>query len=411
MLVLPKDHRHIIRSQVREHFRKKRLNAGLANDEVDIVRGKGKGLIILLHGAPGVGKTCTAECVADLVQKPLFPITCGDLGTTATDIEDTLSEHFRLATKWDCVLLLDEADVFLAKRGKGDYNRNSVVSVFLRMMEYYTGILFLTTNRVGTFDEAFKSRIHISLWYPQFDKRTMVKVWRTYIERTRSTMSHRTNFRIKEQEILDFAKDHYRKNEEGRWNGRQIRNAFQTAIALAEYEARDGTADTDPDTDREDDRRVVTLRKSHFEKVAGTVRDFDMYMKETLGMTHEVQALREGARHDTFTPAKKSKKASKKKGTVKDLSTEESDAEGEESATSSSEGGRDPRTSSKTKKVSQTPKNRSKIAKSSKGDHASSASESSITDSGKDLDTGSGAPVSRSERKKRGRATKEKTEK
>lgn len=50
MLVLPKDHRHIIRSQVREHFRKKRLNAGLANDEVDIVRGKGKGLIILLHG-------------------------------------------------------------------------------------------------------------------------------------------------------------------------------------------------------------------------------------------------------------------------------------------------------------------------------------------------------------------------
>src|SRR4051794_28771603 len=30
-------------------------------------------------------------------------------------------------------------------------------------MEYYAGILFLTTNRVGDFDEAFTSRIHVSL--------------------------------------------------------------------------------------------------------------------------------------------------------------------------------------------------------------------------------------------------------
>lgn len=225
-------------------------------------------------------------------------------------------------------------------------------------------------------------------------------------------MSHRNNFRIKEQEILDFAKDHYRENEEGRWNGRQIRNAFQTAIALAEYEARDGTADTDPETDREDERRIVTLRRSHFEKVAGTVRDFDMYMKETLGMTHEVQALREGARYDTFTPAKKGKKMPRKKGTVRDPSTEESDAEDEESATSSTEESANLRTSTKSKKMPQTPKNRSKTVKSSKGGRASSPSESSATDSGKDLSTGSDVPTSRKdERKKRGRVTKDQMEK
>lgn len=52
----------------------------------------------------------------------------------------------------------------MAKRTRDDYGRNATVSVFLRMLEYYKGILFLTTNRIGTFDEAFKSRIHLSLF-------------------------------------------------------------------------------------------------------------------------------------------------------------------------------------------------------------------------------------------------------
>lgn len=121
-------------------------------------------------GAPGVGKTLTAESVAEKFQRPLLPITCGDLGTDSTQVEKQLRLHFRLASLWQCVLLLDEADVFLASRERNDYHRNSIVSVFLRMMEYYTGLLFLTTNRVGSFDEAFKSRIHISLYCKCFDK-------------------------------------------------------------------------------------------------------------------------------------------------------------------------------------------------------------------------------------------------
>jgi SpoVK/Ycf46/Vps4 family AAA+-type ATPase len=98
------------------------------------------------------------------VDKPLYPLTCGDLGSVADDVEMNLKKHFTLASRWDCVMLLDEADVFLAKRKLEDLQRNSIVSVFLRMLEYYKGLLFLTTNRVGTFDEAFTSRVHISLF-------------------------------------------------------------------------------------------------------------------------------------------------------------------------------------------------------------------------------------------------------
>jgi SpoVK/Ycf46/Vps4 family AAA+-type ATPase len=96
--------------------------------DVDLVRGKGLGPIVLLHGAPGVGKTSTAECVAETLGKPLYSITCGDLGDTAESVEDTLARTFAKAEAWDCVLLLDEADVFLAQRTRTDLKRNAIVS-------------------------------------------------------------------------------------------------------------------------------------------------------------------------------------------------------------------------------------------------------------------------------------------
>ncbi|KAI9695092.1 MAG: hypothetical protein M1820_008917 [Bogoriella megaspora] len=239
-LVLPPTHKHIIKSQVKEHFRKKRMRIPAAQDNLDLVRGKGQGLIILLHGAPGVGKTCTAETIADLVRKPLYPITCGDLGSTAREVEENLRQHFTLASKWDCVMLLDEADVFLAKRRNEDLDRNSIVSVFLRIMEYYKGLLFLTTNRVGTFDEAFKSRVHISLFYPNFDKETTVEVWETFIAQTKEAIEKKgwKHFEIQEDRIRRFAEKHWKENPDARWNGRQIRNAFHTAIAMAEFDAQ-----------------------------------------------------------------------------------------------------------------------------------------------------------------------------
>lgn len=133
-------------------------------DTLSIIKGKGRGLIILLHGVPGVGKTSTAETIAETTGRPLLPVTCGDIGENASAVEKNLEQIFTNSHRWGCVLLLDEAEVFLTKRNLQDLTRNAMVSVFLRALEFYSGILFLTTNRVGTIDEAFKSRIHISLY-------------------------------------------------------------------------------------------------------------------------------------------------------------------------------------------------------------------------------------------------------
>lgn len=122
-------HKKLIQSLVLSHFKKKEIESkGPGMLSQDVIRGKGKGVVILLHGVPGVGKTATAEAVAQKWGKPLFPITCGDLGFTADSVETSLNEIFRLAHLWDCVLLLDEADVFITQRNKNDLQRNALVS-------------------------------------------------------------------------------------------------------------------------------------------------------------------------------------------------------------------------------------------------------------------------------------------
>ncbi|KAH7100938.1 hypothetical protein BKA62DRAFT_705369, partial [Auriculariales sp. MPI-PUGE-AT-0066] len=117
----------------------------------DWIKGKGGGLVVLLHGVAGVGKTLTAEAVAELLHRPF-------LGTTASDVEPALKKHLDFATRWNAVLL---------KRSTSDLMRNALVATFLRLLEYHSGMLFLTTNRVKAFDEAFSRALSVRgrIWW------------------------------------------------------------------------------------------------------------------------------------------------------------------------------------------------------------------------------------------------------
>ena len=102
----------------------------------DLIEGKGLGIILLLVGNPGTGKTLTAEAVADKVRRPLYMLSAGELGQSARDVENRLRDALELAERWDAVLLFDECDVFLQERSGGggawDLARNEIVGVFLR---------------------------------------------------------------------------------------------------------------------------------------------------------------------------------------------------------------------------------------------------------------------------------------
>lgn len=101
----------------------------------DIIGGKGGGCIFLLHGPPGTGKTLTAEAISELLRKPLYSVTVGELGTTINELEDKLRNILEVACYWDAVILLDEADIFLEQRSDNDIHRNAMVGIFLRLLE------------------------------------------------------------------------------------------------------------------------------------------------------------------------------------------------------------------------------------------------------------------------------------
>ncbi|KAI8300657.1 hypothetical protein K4K59_001436 [Colletotrichum sp. SAR11_240] len=271
------NHRSIIQSMMATHFRKKKSE----RRQFDLIQDKGKGLIVLLHGVPGVGKTSTAETVAQYYNKPLLPITCGDLGMTPAEVESNLQSSFQLAQAWDCVLLLDEADVFLAERSQDNIARNALVSVFLRVMEYYEGILFLTTNKVGSFDEAFKSRMSLALYYPPLTQDQTEKIWEVQMRRTEKLSKEAApddesqHVKFNRLDILALAKELWmmqqsRADWKPVWNGRQIRNAFQTAVALAEWHQQDKNI-----------AGPIDVKREHFEKVAFVSNEFNAYLYTT----------------------------------------------------------------------------------------------------------------------------------
>ena len=148
----------------------------------DIIDGKGGGLIFLLHGSPGLGKTLTAEAVAELLERPLYAIGVGELGTDIETLESRLRNILDIASAWNAVVLLDEADIFLEARDLQDIQRNAMVGVFLRLLEYHQGVLFLTTNRVRNFDTAFHSRVSVALRFDAMDDAGREKVWRNLLD-------------------------------------------------------------------------------------------------------------------------------------------------------------------------------------------------------------------------------------
>ena len=172
-------------------------------------------------------------------------VTAGELGSKVDDVEQALGKVLELAARWNAVLLLDEADVFMEQRSNHEIERNKLVSsklsfagrtlpssfrrhreliqlflVFLRTLEYFTGILLITTNRQSSIDKAFKSRIDLSLHYPPLSHNTQKEIWIDFISRSSSKAS-------------DFTDDDWAAFTKWSMNGREIKNAVKLAHLLA----------------------------------------------------------------------------------------------------------------------------------------------------------------------------------
>lgn len=142
----------------------------------DIVAGKSGGTTVLCAGPAGVGKTLTAEVYSEIIKRPLYRVHSGQLGLNVSEMEKVLKETLTRAQRWGAVMLIDEADVYI-KRRDDNIAANAVVGVFLRVLEYFNGLLFLTTNRVDDIDEAIVSRCIAIIKYHAPNKADRFKIW------------------------------------------------------------------------------------------------------------------------------------------------------------------------------------------------------------------------------------------
>jgi SpoVK/Ycf46/Vps4 family AAA+-type ATPase len=131
----------------------------------------------------------TAEAIGEELKRPILVIAVSDLGTDPTNVEIRLGNFLRTAEKWDSIVLLDEADIFLEQRGRMDIFRNAMVGVFLRLLEYHNSPMFLTTNRVFTFDPAIRSRISIAIKYNPLKRVARKQVWQQLLDMANGKIS------------------------------------------------------------------------------------------------------------------------------------------------------------------------------------------------------------------------------
>ncbi|KAI1415086.1 P-loop containing nucleoside triphosphate hydrolase protein [Hypoxylon sp. FL1857] len=258
------------------------LSHTFPDDPRDIMKQKGKGLVILLHGSPGSGKTSTAECVAEAAERPLITSTIGELNQDNISyfFEWRLKRLLQYATTWKAVVLLDEADIFLEARSDntgGATEHNALVATFLKRLEYFSGIIFLTTNRIRVFDEAMLSRVHLALEYEAPGPQMRRLIWtRNLAVIPQSELNFDVDNELDDMLDIDF-------------NGREIANCVNTARTLARHQksklraehiwkvlnARKVFRDR-IDEMKKDDLRAVSASREAYEPspdIQGTIRD------------------------------------------------------------------------------------------------------------------------------------------
>lgn len=246
------------------------------------------------------------------------------------------------------------------------YLLNISCLVFLRILEYYTGILFLTTNRVGAIDDAFRSRLHLTLYYPKLNGKQTRKIWKTNLKSIDANNDQRqknnqTPIHYDSKKLLKWLDQNW---EAMQWNGRQIRNAFQTAIALAEFKAvKSGSAP-----------KKATLSTELFERIALASMEFSDYLLETHGGDEDHLAYRDQVRPKNFEPKAKIKpledsdsSSESSSGSASDASSGESDAgEGDSSDGSGSESETGPESDDSSKNAKSKSKKKGKGTESAK---------------------------------------------
>lgn len=182
----------------------------------DIIKGKTGGIIVMCSGVAGVGKTLTAEVYSEFMERPLYKIQSSQLGITVKELEENLKNCLIRAARWQAILLIDEADTYIRERGD-DIVQNCIVGVFLRMLEYYKGVLFMTTNKATSIDDAIISRCIAHLKYELPNPEELTRIFKI--------LSEQYTLKIKDEDINGIIQ--LNKSKGILMSGRDVKNTLK----------------------------------------------------------------------------------------------------------------------------------------------------------------------------------------
>lgn len=146
-----------------------------------------RAVILNFYGKAGTGKSMTAEAVAKALNKKVYHINYSELESKYVgETPKNIRRAFECATRDDAVLIFDEADSFLGKRlssvtQSADYGVNITRSVLLMELEKFSGVVVFTTNLISNYDEAFKRRILLSVYFNMPDEKARLQIWKLHL--------------------------------------------------------------------------------------------------------------------------------------------------------------------------------------------------------------------------------------
>ncbi|KAL2886078.1 ATPase family associated with various cellular activities (AAA) [Ceratocystis lukuohia] len=231
-LIIPPSFKDAISTLIDAHFANRQPSEPWAWTKRD-TRNSGpkdeQRVAILLHGPSGVGKTATAEVFAHKHDRPLFRVSCGGLDCMSEAMEADLKEIFRLASLWDCILVLEEIEILAYAK---------MYPNFVRMLERFDGVVFITTDNIDEIQPALRNRVNLSLSYLDLHPKTTRDIFKAKITRDQASPISWDSRSIPVQLGASF-----RKPESSRgWSSWLVKSTVKIAESFArnDYRARNG---------------------------------------------------------------------------------------------------------------------------------------------------------------------------
>ncbi|KAK8076183.1 hypothetical protein PG994_003455 [Apiospora phragmitis] len=150
----------------------------------------GGGSVYLFHGGPGTGKTFATNCISERTRKPLYHMTPFATGVSAEAVQHNMDATLALAQRWDCMLVLEDADATAhgggndtSTSGSGNSHvqhevpRRAMTMALLKLLDGFGGIVVLNSSRVGVLDDALFSRVHLAIYFPELDAAGRRRIW------------------------------------------------------------------------------------------------------------------------------------------------------------------------------------------------------------------------------------------